>query len=303
LRPFFNPANEATSLQFQKNITIISQESKVSASATAIVSVAGTISSISIVDGGGGYVSAPNVSIQTPIGIGSTAITLSATSSITSGIVTSISISGFATGYSQVKPPVVLIEPPTFNLEENSVRSYSGDSGFISGISTTSIGIGSTGIVFDIVIPRDSYLRNSSIVSAAATNISGIQTGYYFIVSNSNVGKGITSLNSSGSVVGVGTSFIDGVYNVYSVSVAQTSVVGLGVTYVAKVTVRVSGYNGLSGIGYSGYYGNYSWGRIILESRSKSNSYTSYSTNGYSGISTGTLITRTRPLKYRDYTS
>jgi hypothetical protein len=151
----------------------------------------------------------------------------------------------------------------------------------------------------DLLDELDKRMAEASIHDG----ISGIQTGYYFIISNSNVGKGVTSLNSSGSVVGVGTSFIDGVYNVYSVSVAQTSVVGLGVTFVAKVTVRVSGYNGLNGIGYSGYYGNYSWGRIVLESRSKSNSYTSYSTNGYPGISTGTLITRTRPLKYANYTS
>jgi hypothetical protein len=298
LRPFFNPLNENNiSLEFQNNITLISQDTKVSASATAIVSVAGTISSINILDGGSGYDSAPIVTIQNPIGIGST--TSTAISFITSGIVTSISITGVVTGYSSMNPPVVLIEPPTIDIESNKVASYEGDFGIISGISTVSVGVASTGIVFDFFIPQNSPLREGMI--SGITTISGIQTNYYFVVSNSNVGNGVTSLDSLRKIVGSGKSFLDGVYQVSSVSIAQTSVVGLGITYVAKVIVSVSGYNGLSGIGYSNYYGNFSWGRIKLKSRTKSESYNAYTNSGYSGISTGTLVTRTTPLKYSNY--
>jgi hypothetical protein len=298
LRPFFNPLNENNiSLEFQNNITLISQDTKVSASATAIVSVAGTISSINILDGGSGYDSAPIVTIQNPIGIGST--TSTAISFITSGIVTSISITGVVTGYSSMNPPVVLIEPPTIDIESNKVASYEGDFGIISGISTVSVGVASTGIVFDFFIPQNSPLREGMI--SGITTISGIQTNYYFVVSNSNVGNGVTSLDSLRKIVGSGKSFLDGVYQVSSVSIAQTSVVGLGITYVAKVIVSVSGYNGLSGIGYSNYYGNFSWGRIKLKSRTKSESYNAYTNSGYSGISTGTLVTRTTPLKYFNY--
>jgi len=300
IRPFFNPINENNvSLNFQKNITFVSQDAKVSASATAIVSTAGTVSSISITSGGKGYLTPPNVSIQNPIGIGTTSAT--AISYITSGIVTSIVVSKSPVGYSKTTPPEVLIEPPSTQKEQNVVLSYEGDFGFISGISTTSVGIASTGIVFDLVIPKNSYLRNDSITGI--TTLSGIQTGYYFVISDSNVGKGLTALNSSGSVIGVGRSFIDGVYQVASVSVATTNVVGQGVTYVARVTVSVSSYNGLTGLGNSGYYGNYSWGKIMLKYRSKETSYNSYTTNGYSGISTGTIVHRSVPLKYLNYTS
>jgi len=298
LKSFFDPLNENdTSLEFQKNITLISQDTKVSASATAIVSVAGTISSISVLDGGYGYSSAPIVTIQSPIGIGTS--TSTAISSISSGIVTSISITGVVTGYSSTNPPMVLIEPPTIDIESNKVISYEGDFGIISGISTVSVGVASTGIVFDFFIPKNSPLREGII--SGITSISGIQNNYYFVLSNSNVGNGVTSLDLSGGVVGSGKSFLDGVYQVASVSIAQTSVIGLGVTYVAKVTVSVSSYNGLSGIGYSNYYGDFSWGRILLKSRTKPESYNAYTNEGYTGISTGAIVTRTAPLKYFNY--
>lgn len=305
VRPFFNPINENNiTLNFQNNITFVSQDTKISASATCVVSTAGTISSIVVENGGFGYVSPPSVTIQNPVGVGST--TSTAITSITSGIVTSISVVGVITGYSELNPPLILIEYPKFkdSIEEVPVESYSGDFGIISGISTISVGVASTGIRFDFVIPKNSYLRDSSITGiTGVTTISGIQTGYYFVIHGSNVGNGVTSLNSQGSIVGVGTSFLDGVYQAVSVSVGQTAVVGLGVTYVARVVVSVSGYNQLSGIGYSGYFGNFSWGRIELKPRTKSNEYNSYTNGGYSGISTGTIVKRTTPLKYLNYVS
>jgi hypothetical protein len=298
VRPFFNPLNENDqSLTFQNQVNFISQDANVAASATAVVSVAGTISSIVITDGGSGYVSAPSVSIQNPIGIGTT--TTIAISSISSGSVTSISITGVTTGYDASNPPLVLIEPPKVSIEKDKLLSYSGDFGFISGISTTSVGIASTGIVFDLVISKDSYLRDSLVSNV--TTVSGIQTGYYFVISNSNVGNGVTSLNSSGSIVGMTTSYLDCVYQVASVSIAQTSVIGFGVTDVARVVVSVTDNSGLTGIGYSNYYGNYSWGRIVLRARTKDQSYNAYTLNGYSGISTGTIVNRSVPLKYRNY--
>lgn len=221
--------------------------------------------------------------------------------SITAGIVTSISVTGPGTGYTSTNIPNVLISPPSFSVEENTVNSYEGDFGIITGISTTSVGVASTGVVFDFVIPNDSPLRNSSITGV--TTISGITTGYYFVVHKSNVGRGVTSLNSNGSNIGIGSTFLDNVYQAVAVSIAQTAVPGLGITHVAKVTVSLSSYNNLSGIGYSGFFGEYSWGRITLGSRKKENSYNAYTTNGYTGIATGTMIRRNSPLKYLNYIS
>ena len=69
------------------------------AAATAVVSIAGTISSIVISDGGEGYLSAPNVTIQQPVsigntpfaGIGSTTIAI-ATATISNGVVNAITV-------------------------------------------------------------------------------------------------------------------------------------------------------------------------------------------------------------------
>ncbi len=299
LRPFFNQINENDiSLEFQKDVMFIPQNSKVSSAATAIVSDVGEISSIVISDGGSGYVSAPQVTIENSIGLGTTA---TATASITAGIVTFISVNNVGTGYTNTNPPIVLIEPPSFQTESNSVYSYEGDFGIIVGIKTTSVGVASTGIVFDFLIPNNSFLRDSLVVGV--TTVSGIQTGYYFTVYNSNVGNGATSLNSMGSVVGVGTLFLDNVYQVAEVSIAQTSTIGYGLTYVARVTTNISSYNNMTGIGGSNLYGEYSWGKIILNSRSKTNSYDAYTLNSVSGLSTGTIIRRSSPLKYINYIS
>ena len=304
IRPFFNPINENNvTLNFQKSITLISQDDRVGATATCIVSSGGTVTSIVISDGGVGYTTTPSISISQPIGFGTTAAqnTALATATISGGVVTGIAVTYSGSGYISTSVPQVLIESPTFVYEDNAVISYQGDFGIISGISTTSVGVASTGLVFDLLISPNSFLRNSSITGV--TTISGIQTGYYFVIYNSNVGSGVTSLNSLGSTVGIGSTFLDNVYQVAAVSIAQTSTIGFGVTYVAKVTVSVSSYNGLSGIGYSNFYGEFSWGKINLSSRSKENLYGAYTNNGFTGISTGSIASRKIPLKYLNYIS
>jgi len=224
-----------------------------------------------------------------------------ANASITSGIVTSIQVTNSGFGYTNTNPPSILIESPPVSgyIEEIEDVSYSGDFGIISGISTVSVGVALTGIVFDLLIPHNSFLRDPSIVGSAIT-VSGIQTGYYFVVLNSNVGNGVTSLYQNGSVLSIGSSYVDNVYEVASVSIAQTSTVGSGVTYVAKVTVSLSDYNGLSGIGYSNFFGEYSWGRISMPSRNNAKSFTSYN-NGLIGVSTSPIIQRVNSLRYLNY--
>jgi hypothetical protein len=284
----------------QNKILIVSQDNIVSAAATAVVSISGTISSIIISDGGVGYSTSPTVSIGNPVGIATTGLAqLNAT--IINGSVTSVSVIDGGFGYDSSQPPMVLIEPPEPKYEVIDNISYTGDFGVITGIKTTSVGVASTGIVFDFFIPQNSPLRDGKTVTVgiATTGISGIQTGYYFTINNSNVGQGLTSLNSSGGVVGVGTTFIDNIYQVAAVSIAQTAVSGVGVTYVAQVTVSVSNYNGLSGIGYSGFYGEYSWGRISTPTRKNPQQFTSYANIG--GISTSPTIQRFNRLKFSNY--
>jgi len=318
VKTFFDSIKENTTTKNKYSIAILSQDYIISAAATAIVSYAGTISSIIISNGGVGYTTNPIVSIadpagygisipattyniadNIPVGLGTTA---AATASISvGGTVSSISINTAGAGYTSSNPPQVLIEIPKSIYETNTSLSYEGDFGIIVGVKTTSVGVASTGLIFDFYIPQNSYLRNSSITGIITT--SGIQTGYYFVVNNSNIGNGVTSLYQDGSILGVSTQFLNGVYEVASVSIAQTSVPGIALTYVARIVTSISSYNSLSGIGYSSFYGEFSWGKIILGSRSNPKIFNSYVKNGILGITTSSTVTRISPLKYVGYSS
>ncbi len=308
IRTFFDSSKE--NYNNQTDIRIISQDSLVGASATAFVSAAGTVTSFDITNPGVGYTIAPTVSITTPIGL-TTSQGARATATISGvGTVNAITVSyggtntGFA--YTNTAAPAVLIgEPKSItSIETINDVSLSGDFGIISGISTTSVGVASTGIVFDLLLPKESLFRDASIVGSALT-VSGISTGYYFTVFNSNVGASVTSLYQDGTVVGIGTSFLDNVYEVAQVSIAQTMGIGIGLTYVAQVTVSVQDYNGLTGLGYSEFFGEYSWGRIQTSPRGKARTFTSYAGNsdGLSGITTSPIVERVNPLRYLNYNS
>ena len=205
LRPLFDLDNENVDPTFrntiQKGIKLVNPVVVTGAAATAVVSTAGTISSITINNGGVGYSTAPDVSV----GIGST--TATATATITNGVVTGITITNGGSGYSQTTPPLVLIGPPAQQTESCDVSSYSGDSGIIVGLGTTSVGVGSTGMMFHLYIPSDSVMRDANLVGTAVT-LSGISTGDYFIVRNSSLGAASTSINALGTdnstIVGVG---------------------------------------------------------------------------------------------------
>ena len=130
---------------FEFDALITSGEINVGASATAIVSAAGTIS-IDITNAGSGYLSAPSISIRPPIGsgtttgIGSTAL---ATTTITNGTVTDTTLTAVGFGYTHSNPPEVIIELPTFQTEKvTSFDEIQGFTGIITGITTTTTNSG-----------------------------------------------------------------------------------------------------------------------------------------------------------------
>ena len=105
---------------------------------------------------------------------------------------------------------------------------------------------------------------------------------------------------------------------------------GLGTTTVRRVFAKISGIstvnfdsavgddkfdstiftfdNTAETVSYSGiitsglFFGNYTWGRIDLHSRSADNYFDAYGRNGYVGIKTSTVIQRTNRLRFQDYT-
>ena len=304
-KPFFDPINEDNTDTNTYTVEIISQDTKTAAAATVNISTAGTVSSFTISNAGYGYTSVPTVTVGTPVGIGTTPgdNQAYATATLSSGTVSAITIGSTpGSGYTSTNPPVALIAEPASGRGKASSVTYQGDFGIISGIKSTSVGVASTGIVFDLFIPPDSELRDSNIVGV--TTVSGIATGYYFTVSNSTVGNGVTSLYQNNTTLGIGSTFIDNVYEVAAVSIGVTaaeSKTGAGLTAVAHVTVSVANLEGLTGLGYSSYYGNFSWGKILFGTRTEPQSYNAYTNDGITGISTGGIVRRLYPLKWKNY--
>ena len=288
---------------------IVDRTVKTGVAATAIVSGTGGISTVSISDGGSGYTFAPHVSIGITAGIGTVhagigttstnAIAIATVSGV--GTISAITITNAGAGYTNTNPPVVMVEREIANQDKLSNIKYDGDFGDIVGIGTSTVaGIG-TALQFDLFIPKDSVLRDTSVMPSAVT-VSGIQSGYYFTVFDSNVGGGLTSYeNAVGtSTVGIGTSFIDNIYKVHSAKNITGDAYGIGTTVginttLRRVTVSVSSTEGI-GIG-SGFKGRFSWGRLHDFVKDGTSAFTAINDDGVIGILTGPVIIRTRDLK------
>ena len=321
IRPFFNPTNESEgSKTFQDKVTIISQNSKVGAIATASINSSGIVDAITVTNAVAGYTGTPVVTIQDSNGTKATA-----TATLSSGSVSAINLTNSGTNYTT--PPVVLIEPPTLITETDNVSSYHGDSGVIVGFGTTTIS-NQNKLIVDLHIPQDSYLRDTTLV-AAATTLSGLSVNDFFVLSNTNVtiGSTVYSFDSSFNRIGISTNTIDTIYQVESAQNYTTSVVGVGTTVVRRVFAKISGISTVnfdasgvtfdsnvfkfdstgSSVSFSGiittstYFGNYSWGRVDLHSRSEDLTYDAYGDSGFVGIKTSAIVQRSAPLKSSDY--
>jgi hypothetical protein len=321
-RPLFNQQDEFSTVQglLAQNVIKIHPQREISpATATAAVSIAGTVSSISITDGGHGYLTVPSVSIASTNGVGiGTSGTATATATLTNGVVTGVTITNGGVGYSTVTTPKVLISPAQASkIEQCEVYfpdGYRGDSGTVVGFATTAIS-GETFALFDLFIPEQDQVFNNVKYVGFAITTSQIEQGDAFTIYNSNVGTSVTSITSydgSGGVLGISTSFIDGVYEVIEVVKEPRNLGGIG-TATARVRARVdnppvgfdfnANWTGSTGMTTSNYQGSYSWGRIVVKSRAISTTYNPYNSQGISGITTSPLVVREQSLAFVGYTT
>jgi hypothetical protein len=296
IKTFFDSSNEfEISKESQDKILLLSQKEIRAGFATALI-VSGEVDNIQIVDSGIGYTTSPSVVVSSPIENGSTC---TATANINlNGEITSINIVNPGSGYTSSQPPNILIEEPSIFYEIVEGVEYEGDFGTIVGVGTTSI-TGTLGLIFDFSIPIDSYVRQqlTDRVGIATTGISGIKTDYYFKVSNSNLGTNINSLRTNNSSIGISTNFMDNVYQVYDYDIKLKDMPGIGVTYINSVLVKVSNIDNITGSSVTGYYGDYSWGKIYTSRRRSPKEFNSYPV----GITSSTIVRRFNPLKYLNY--
>lgn len=330
VRTFFDSNNEYADVGLQKlpqrDIIVISNDPQEQAFVS--VSIAGSsISSISIDNPGFGYVSAPDISISYPTLTGFTTTGLpyharaEAVATINSnGSISNIIITNPGIGYTSA---TAFVSPPSLKYELIDEVIYEGDFGWITGISTSTSNVSQCNLVLDLFIPLDSYLRDSEIVSSPNPNpVSGLSTNYYFSITDSNLGSGITfsnplvSLDSNGNPLFYGDNYFDGIYQVNRIltfdsvapGIAFTSTVGIAFTNLRRVVVPVQNYAGLeteiAGLGRTSgvYLGKFSWGRLIEGKRGLGKTFNFYNT-GISGISTSPDIIRINPLKPDSYTA
>ena len=265
----------------------------ISATITATVSAAGTISSLTITNGGSGYsgagttipllISAPK---RVAVGIGTRAsayATISASGSITTPVV--ITNPGF--GYTTTITPRVIT--PITNMEYELIEGVTVVEGFkstIGGIATAT-GIG---------VPLAITFKIDPLPPAPTS----LQVGYSIYVSNTRVGSGLTAINTGNSdIVSISTSFVNNIYQVH----AYNSSTGI-------VTCNIASNTSTVGIATTGsFVGNLSWGRLSGFTRSSSpisiavTGYTSsvgITTLGYgAGLSTYPIIQR-RGFGFKD---
>jgi hypothetical protein len=136
------------------------------------------------------------------------------------------------------------------NFKKEIIKGISkveGSSGIITGITTTT-GIGS---------PLALKFHLNSVGT-------GLTVGYPIYIFNTNVGKGVTSIyTSNSSVVGVGTTFLDNIYNISACSI--------DINNVGIITCNILSTTSTTGLTTSGsMVGNFSWGRMSGFSRSSS---------------------------------
>ena len=168
-----------------------------------------------------------------------------------------------------------------------------GDEGHIVGI-----GVSAQAITFEFFIPKNSPLRENQFGSITKT---GIGTGDYFVVSRSNVGAvggGVTALSQTrASTVGMGNSFIDGVYQVSHIQ----PLAGIGETMRVISNIETNHQLNFTGLtsGVGAFYGEFSWAKFTTGAIGTS--FTVNTLEGLTGLSTAPEIQRTNKLLL-DYT-
>ena len=180
LRPLFDLNNENPQSTFRntfKGVKLVNPVVVTGAAATAVVSSAGTITSITINNGGVGYSTTPDVSI----GVGS--VTATAEATIANGVVTGVTITNPGSGYTTTNPPLVLIGPPASKQNLRCHTKHWILWRFWNNCWTWNYFYWCWCNRNDVpsTYPLDSEMRDANLVGTAVT-LSGISTGDYFIV-------------------------------------------------------------------------------------------------------------------------
>lgn len=331
-RTYFDNFREDITGEVATKIEIVDIAERSRAKGTVEVSILGEVDNVIIDDGGSGYgIGQVPIIFTSPVGVGTTG-QAKGYGNATNGEITSVTITDGGSGYSETNPPEIFFEKPTGIREEIEDVSYVGDFGVITDITPTTIGVGSTGLTFNLYVPEGSPIRDPAITGVAIT-VSGLRQGDYFTVQNSYVGSGVKSVDLEGNIIGVGSEYIDNIYQVYDVSFQRKEftvndlvtgfeifnspgIINEGVTVTVddgatilidefsttEVTVRIDQvYPDLASVSPALFLGDYSWGRIDTIRRRSPKTFTSFYNDGVAGIDTSPVVRRINPLRSSNY--
>ena len=290
---------------FDVDALITSGKINVGASATAIVSAAGTIS-IDITNTGSGYLSAPSITIRPPIGSGTTTgigSTAFATTIITNGSVSDTPLTAVGFGYTHSNPPEVIIELPTFKTEKiTSINKVEGYTGIITGISSVTVS-GQTALKF--------FFRATKAASS-------LQAGYPVFIRDTSVGHGVTSVGGhNSSIVGIGTTFLDNVYQVASITTGggEDGEIICNVkngSNIGNIGLPTTGFHypgpegfagGVGAAGVTTSLGRLSWGRLFRTDTSTQVRSNNPISIGVTGLTVNTGLTTFPTIQRKNYNS
>lgn len=224
------------------------------------------------------------------------------TAGVTNGIVTSITITNPGYGYSESNPPIVQVAPPIAKYENIENVKVEGDYGIVVSISTVA-GINTDiGIEFEL---KTDPLLNSSLYDAFTITSSGIETGYYFSITDSIFASSeeFAGVDESNNNI-VLSDGLDKIYRASSVvtdtNVGVTTVVAdINLTEFADLDSVIAAV-GSASTEYS-QIARYSWGRIYDFDRPNPKSYSIKvgfgSDHNNTGLSSNPVVIRTKQIK------
>ena len=229
-------------------------------------------------------------------------ITATFTASVSNGIVTSITIDNPGYGYSTTDPPIVQVSPPIARYEDIENVKVEGDYGIVVSISTVA-GVGTDiGLQFEL---KTDPLLNSNLYDAFTITSSGIDTGYYFTITDSVYAstEEFAGVDDSNNVITLATE----INNIYRASSVVTDTTAGVTTVVADINLtefaNLDSIIDAVGAAYTEYshVARYSWGRIYDFDRPNAKSYSikaGIGTNHNSvGLSSNPVVIRKKQIK------
>ena len=232
-----------------------------------------------------------NIAISSP-----ETVSAAATATVSAaGTISSITINDGGFGYDSTKPVNLIIASEAVTIERITSVECEGDFGYVVGVGTSASGIGTTSPMVKFELDSSPFLNQAGFGNIQK---SAIQAGYYFVITGSVVGNGLTSITIGDNPIGVGTTFIDNVYRADEVVTSSSGIV--------TVHSNVRSLAGLGTTSLSPKIGNYSWGRFYNFTRDPLNpgTFTINNQNGYTGLTTAPVVNRILKLgeNYSDFT-